>query len=633
MTTKIILPEVKAFRLRHFEPIFRSDISIQLPPGPSVILGGNALGKTTIVQAVVYGLTGGASESTENEKIHRWNQTYFQERLNASSEVAPVVEIDFDLGSERFTVERGISSSTALRFRHIGKKDSWIDDPQEAKVAYEEALRNHGGYVSGEDFRFVVHRLIYLSEARRLLAWDTDAQLRIFMLLNQDVTREDDFRHRREELRRLDSERRHTHVALNKVIGQISVNEERKNPKLKNQDEPVRGPSKERLIRAIEGLQGVIDSRYAADRKRAAARENLSKISAEIEIIREGIEQTEASLFDVEVSKYEHERSLPLDKLTESGICPACGTLQKHLQDMAQKHRRHHQCVICGSQKPHRANEDVETLRSRLSEKLRAQRQIESELLAHEELSKALSREESSFQAVINEARRESPVRTLLERNVSEFSSVDLPKVRRRLEREEADYLRQIQGKQKGLERDFQEYRQAVEDRVIVLRTLYARYATAFLGIPCELIEQDVSDLFQFKRFIPVFDGKERPTPSSCSEAQRFFLDIAFRLALIDYASTVDAGRASFICETPENALDMTYVDNVVEMFARFSESNHRLLLTANIQRDSFAARLLRKYKDRDKRVVNLLEIGRLSEVQKKGLPALKRVVAEILGR
>ena len=44
------------------------------------------------------------------------------------------------------------------------------------------------------DFSFLVHRLLYLPESRRLIAWDMDAQVRILMLLNQDVALEEDFR-------------------------------------------------------------------------------------------------------------------------------------------------------------------------------------------------------------------------------------------------------------------------------------------------------------------------------------------------------------------------------------------------------------------------------------------------------
>jgi hypothetical protein len=160
-------------------------------------------------------------------------------------------------------------------------------------------------------------------------------------------------------------------------------------------------------------------------------------------------------------------------------------------------------------------------------------------------------------------------------------------------------------------------------------------YATEFLGLPCELSERSQAGLVSITRFVPQFNGTPRDTPESCSEAQRFFLDIAFRMALIDFAASGPDDTAMFICETPETALDMSYIDNVVRMFGQFAKQGHALLISANIQLGGIAEKLLRlvPLQERPAHVLNLLEIGQLSQVHRDSLPALSAAIERCLGQ
>jgi hypothetical protein len=118
----------------------------------------------------------------------------------------------------------------------------------------------------------------------------------------------------------------------------------------------------------------------------------------------------------------------------------------------------------------------------------------------------------------------------------------------------------------------------------------------------------------------------------SCSEAQRFFLDIAFRMAMMEVATEATDTKTSFVCETPESALDLSYIDNVVTMFDRFERNGHTVLLSTNVQRGGVAEGLIKNtpLAERSQRIVNLLDIGRLSDVQRQN-KALRKVVAAIM--
>src|ERR1035441_4665251 len=98
MAERIKLPLITGFRVTGFVPIYSSEIALDMEDGPYVILGGNGLGKTTLMQAVVYALAGGLDEKTEEIKALRWSSKYFSGRLNPNQIENAQVEVDFKLG-------------------------------------------------------------------------------------------------------------------------------------------------------------------------------------------------------------------------------------------------------------------------------------------------------------------------------------------------------------------------------------------------------------------------------------------------------------------------------------------------------------------------------------------------------
>jgi hypothetical protein len=220
----------------------------------------------------------------------------------------------------------------------------------------------------------------------------------------------------------------------------------------------------------------------------------------------------------------------------------------------------------------------------------------------------------------------------MLERNLPQMTTDNLKKLKKQLEDDEADAAAQIETIRTKLTEEYDDFRRKMNVRMENLRASYANYATAFLGLPCELDEVGQDGLLDLKLFVPRFDETVRPQADSCSEAQRFFLDIAFRMALIDAASG-KRGTATFFCETPETALDMSYVRNVVSMFSSFAEKQHNILLTANVQTAGIAEKLLERIpmKERPRRIVNLLDYGRLSSVQKAAIDEFKEILKRML--
>ncbi len=622
------------FRLHGFDPIFKGDVTQTLNGGPYLILGGNGLGKTTITQAVVYGLTGGTNdEAIEEEKRFRWDHGYFRERLSARG--SAFVEVEFAFGKRQFSVRRGFRGTEAIAFR-AGKREKWTKDGERAAAEFRNAVRDYGGYQTPEDFSFTVNRLLYLPETRRLIAWDTQSQVRLLMLTNQDVTIEEKFRDRQKRLRELDSQKRHLHVAIGKLEQQISASAAGIEPGAAGETdiERVNAEKSRNLPSLVEKLKAVTRDRLSAESAVASAAKTLSDISNQTEHLREQIETTEANLIQGFLAQQERESGLALQKLVENGICPACGTPQPELQAEALQRSIDGLCMLCGSDLKFEVSAELDTLRSQLKENLRSQEALQTNYLQRSlQLEKAKERQEE-FQTEVNRLRLDEPTLALLERDIWIGSRDELVSRKEELAREEAALEAQIAELREALEREYARFKHSIDARLQRLRAGYSQYATAFLGLPCELEDVPKGELMSLSVFVPKFNGTTRPKELSCSEAQRFFLDIAFRMALIDLASDLSNERGGFICETPETALDMSYIDNVVVMFKSFADRGHNLLLTANVQIEGIAQKLLASVprSERSEHILNLFEIGQPSDVHRADMPRLKAAIRKTLG-
>lgn len=636
MPHTLVLPRLIAYQIEGFEPIFRTGISARLKSGPNLVLGGNGLGKTTLMQAIVYGLTGGVSEDIEEDKRLRWGHAYFRSRLSPKQSKSALVQVTFQLRETRITVRRGLLGSRLTGIR-VPTNEGWIDDPTVAENLYTEILNSEGGYPSLADFAFVIHRLLYLPESRRLLAWDTDAQTRLLMLLNADLTTEQDFRAKRAQLKLLDSRKRHVHVQIGHAENSLAslLEEPSDGGELPEENPPAHDETIEQLPALIRRLSEAARERVRLTEEVQQLRLPIDLLAQQIDDLQQELENAEAALVSSFLGETERENNLAIHKLLESGICPVCGTRQRELQAQARENDRQGQCILCAAEVPHGTHPDLTVLRSQLSEKLSAfYASEEPYAVARERLAIARNRE-AEIQIEVNKIRFQQPVLVVAEEALSDDKREELRKRKRFLEREEGQLAAQVSELQDDLDRQYNEFLAAVTDRLSALKSHYQEYASEFLGIPCNLVAENQADrLLELSAFVPEFNGITRPTPDSCSEAQRFFLDIAFRMALIDLASKSSGTPASFICETPETALDVSYVANVVEMFKRFASRRHVVIFTANLQEGGLAELMMATVPkaQRRERVLDLLQVGQLTEVHKKAIVKLRAIVKKVQG-
>jgi hypothetical protein len=630
----ILIPQLTKVKLNGYSPIFTETVEFQIDNKLFIVLGGNGLGKTTILQSVIFGIAGPSDENIEPQyKERRWNRQYFKDRLDNPN--AASIEVTFILGKNEVTLKRSVTFDKISEFVLNG--ETLTDDRQLTDEYFETFLQKDCGYNDIADFNFIIHRLCYLSEKRENLAWEMESQIRILMQILSDRSVESKFRGKRAIVKEMDSAIRHKTVEINSLDKRIQKNSEIEKPG------EIMSGSQKTLDTAQENEPDVDKIRLDILQKNVIEVSNLTIVKqkefndlryrhstavGEIENLRDQLSKFEHAFFFEQLNKFESsEAKLAIYKLIHYHLCPACGTKSDSLYEQASNFIRDNCCPLCGTSQVVEKDTLNPGLEAELSEKIHSKINLEKLIISGEKQLNKLNETLSELNLEIN--------RHILNRKPSiiyiekqEDNKIDESGSRHKLVNalealmlERNELLVQFHKLQKELDDEYENFNTTNNERIERLFKFYEQYATEFLGIKCTLAPIDSKDRFlNLKLYVPFFNNKIRSNSDSCSEAQRFFLDIAFRMALIDLISSLGGHPGTFICETPENALDVTYIGNVSDMFQLFSwRRNNTLLLTSNIQIGGIAQNILSKIKTRKLRItsfLNLVEIGNLSEVQ-----------------
>ena len=141
----------------------------------------------------------------------------------------------------------------------------------------------------------------------------------------------------------------------------------------------------------------------------------------------------------------------------------------------------------------------------------------------------------------------------------------------------------------------------------------FAALAQRFLGLDLEigLAPRDGSI-----GLLLTIEGSRRRQVDQLSESQRYFIEIALRMALCEHM--IDRGQAATLyIDTPEGSLDIAYESRAGDMFALFVEEGHRIVMTANINTSQLLRELARRCGAGRMDLHRMTDWTTLSEVQK----------------
>jgi hypothetical protein len=172
----------------------------------------------------------------------------------------------------------------------------------------------------------------------------------------------------------------------------------------------------------------------------------------------------------------------------------------------------------------------------------------------------------------------------------------------------------------------------------------FKKYASLYLDETCDVELLSESSLPGRKgpqvkaphaAFYPVISGQTRPSAQALSDAQRTFVDLALRMAIIDVWHRQTKGVVTLIVETPEGATDLAYMERVANMLGAFSKSGHTIIVTSNLNNQFFLPELMAVHPkgERASRMLNLLDKGRPHSVQEAHKRHFRQILNEVATR
>jgi DNA repair exonuclease SbcCD ATPase subunit len=313
------------------------------------------------------------------------------------------------------------------------------------------------------------------------------------------------------------------------------------------------------------------------------------------------------------------------------GRCAICGSTEEHVSSTVQHALDEHKCPLCSSDlieedpaELEEAREQLRLLGDRVIAGEEAERVARAALTRRREAVEAADRQLREVSRQL-EAFRQANSHALLRASGEEGM---IEEATRGLQREINDLLEQ---KDAQLER-----RNAAQSHLDVLRDeLSSRFAEMedefvpllhelaleFLGVPLQV---DLERRGTRLGLSLTFAGSERRRPEALSESQRFFMDIALRMALARKLASPSQPATLYI-DTPEGSLDIAYEMRAGRMFGRFALGNgrpgNRLVMTANINTSQLLQQLAAVCGAGHMDLVRMTEWAHLSDVQMEAEP------------
>lgn len=611
MTHTLTFPKIVRIELNQFSLYTRTpNIQIDVSNGVFCLVGANGLGKSTFLAAVNFAITGIVRDPNRKfesvDEFYKYTSSYssqfFEGRISEEDREAASISIHLQVGSNLYKLTRGIFEPDELQELTILNSNSGEinydgsnQTADERQQSYKEGITKDIGLATFQQFVFLQHFVLTFDESRHLLFWDQRAlNQALFLCMGTDYKKAKTADRIFREMEKAASLARNYNWRASQVNSEIKMLRDALQKPEPEVDLEDLGDQHQLLQQEMEELEQSLDSKrnhfndaqlqwmeasaelttlqdqYSKEFARYAQQHSsvenhpliITSISQEkcqicgaeggkiATVIRNKIKQDKCPLCDSPISKQEHDPDfmLKLQELDKSMV-----SAKKHLKTTRQTMER--------------ISNDVKELETQRRVKFAELQEFETK---NEEflyrLKSNMPEQELNLQAKINE------VNTYLERKKNKYDERDKLK---------AEYL--------SLQRELEDHYTVAQMSFV---PSFRELARLFLGVDVD-IRMDFSRSVASLGAILTFEmrGSIRRQDQQLSESQRFFLDIALRMALAQYVSNEDAEACLFI-DTPEGSLDIAYESRVGQMFARFVETNHDIMMTANINSSQILRRL-----------------------------------------
>ncbi len=612
--TNISLPVIERVTIHNFSlypGVDKSGLDISFSDGVTVIAGINGVGKTTLLTLLLRLLLGPNDPEKAARDVGRVSQRrlvnlrkfdFFAKRVPELLDEESVATLYFTLNGQPIEVTRYMKDM-ALKSVIISGENY----QPESEIGFIELLAKMAGLLSGYDFHMVVRYLQFFNEDRLPLLWEPGSQFEFFKILFFEESTASSLNETFAQIQRIDTDYRNRTHQLNKRKESL--------PLPVKSSATIEIETLDKMIKAAEERYQKADKAFQEKRSRY---DELQKSARSLDVQADEA-QVEIAQLERQFAQYDAMyilQALPTlndkEKFLMQGFATGCGCFvcgnksKKQIANISEKTRNGY-CFVCDS---HINSSDASNvtpislleIRS-IENKLEVMREnalnIENQ---REGVDQELEAMTPLLRAVAND--RTAALQSLDALNAQRPTEIQpqIFSVQAEIDREQEE-LSVLSEERRKLTAQFRSAVDLAQEQMDTLkeslRELLTGYAMAFLQ---EKVSVSFNRQTPFKPAtgadrvnIPTFTinmtssthkiAHERLTSNSVSESQKEFLDLAFRMTLLDMVS--DQGATMLVIETPEASLDSWFMRRAADLMRRFApekmHTNRKVFATSNV--------------------------------------------------
>jgi len=634
---RISLPTIKRVALANFDLYSNEpNASAEIERPVFCLIGANGLGKSTFLNTINFAITGAIPDPSRKFQSAQdyFRDTgragraddYFSGRISEHARSIASVTVDLAWPTATVSVTRdlfGAAGVTCLVIDDTASAAAEIrqlsDESNDLTSLYQEKVLALAGLEDFAQFVFLMHFIATFDEGRHLLMWD-DAALTnaLYLAFGADPVAAKAADKLQRDMDRESSRGRNVRFSARHVADRI-----------KQLADLLKGiETDDHTTEAeLQAQHGALVTRQS-DAEQRMRRKQAELRDADLKWTDLSASLTETQLeyrrlFSSRLQKSSSVEHHPIIRATLSeDRCALCGTV--HVAAQIQTALDRGDCPLCDSVLDRSSDDaDVITELQRLDREIaRIRDDLATILNSRARISAEFAAAQASEEAATEELRRfeEKEAAGLAKvQSGSSFSAIqqEIDK----LEKERQEFLMQSEAhykKRDELRAQLRAYEKALKAQYeagserFVPR--FRELAEDFIGLPIdvELEHRKGANDSGFGLRMRM-DDQLRAQPDTVSESQRFFIDIALRMALSEYMAN---GPATLLIDTPEGSLDIAYEARAGSMFSKFVAEGNRVLMTANLRSSQLVLRLAQIQKSAGMQVVRMTDWTDLSEVQ-----------------
>lgn len=638
---KISLPQLLEVKLKNFSLFsLNPNAEIIVDKPVACFVGANGVGKSTLLAAINYGFTGRVPDPGKKFKSideyysssERYTTKYFRGRVDGSDIEHAEISLRFKLGSFEYEICRGLFEPNELRGMSIKNYadgaiifDSNQLQQGERNRAYQDNFKKHSHVNSFEEFVFLQHFVLSFDERRKTLLWDQGIMelvlLRVFGVDPSMVINADNYRR---AIDRFSSRVRNAQwdiTQLERHIKDITASESNKSSIEASREKHEQLLEEQNKLFEEYNLKReelLLIEQSIKDENICLANDTLSELTLR--------DQYENLFSDVIDGGQPVDHILIINSLGENK-CGVCNSISASAIDCIKNKLEKHVCPLCESKiiPANDGSENLEVLKKLDSELAESRKKIKGILLNLQgyKLDEGKAKEDLDLcKAKLDQFNDKN--KTLLDglnsllttqENAGNPSlSAYRAQLQHLLEEKNNAHKEQIknEGSLKELQRSLEDSFAKIESQFV---DIFTQYANQFIGMPISVQLEVPGGAVGAAKLVVSVKGLTRREQHQLSESQKFFLDIAFRMALISYMAEKSSQGGMYI-DTPEGSLDIAYEKRAGDMLAMFANQGHQIVMSANLNSSQLLLAIAKKCRSNNLRISRVMDWAELSQVQ-----------------